>query len=167
ASSPSCPTPAGPPTTPRPLPKAEPRSQVAIPAKIEPIDPEKVGLPPLFHHVTLRLDQGLANKKAKNPDTPEKHDIEDTTLTLGMRIGAKWTAALSGAVSSAKMHSRNSAAFGAIPVDGDVDGKNYRVTAAYDVLPLLSVGASYGYYDNSGSYQYNIPVPQTGTDGWS
>jgi hypothetical protein len=153
--------------TPPPLPKAEPRGQVAIPAKIEPIDPAKVESPPLFHHVTLRLDQGFGTKKSKNPDTPEHTDIEDTTLTLGLRIGAKWTAALSGAVSSAKMRSRTSPAFGAIPVDGDIDGKNYRVTAGYDVLPLLSVGASYGYYDNSGFYQYNIPVPQTGTDGRS
>lgn len=153
--------------TPPPLPKATPRGQVTIPGKIEPIDPAKVVPPPLLHDFTLRLDQGFANKKSKNPDTPEDTDIKDTTLTFGLRIGEKWTAALSAGISNAEMRSRNSAAFGAIPIDGDLDGKNYRLTAAYYVLPLLSVGASYGHYSNSGAYQYNIPVPQTGADGHS
>ena len=158
---------ADPSTTPPPLPKAAARDKAAIPAKIEPIDPARVEAPFPFHHFTLRLDQGFANKKSKNPDTPEDTDIEDTTLTLGFRIGEKWTTALSTGVSSSKMQSRNPAAFGAIPVTGDLDGTNYRVTAGYNILPLLSIGASYGYYDNSGAYQYNIPVPQTGTDGHS
>lgn len=152
---------------PPPLPKSAPREQVAIPDKIETLKPGAVDPLPLFHHFTLRLDEAFATRKSKNDDMPEKTNIKDTTVTVGFKAGEKFSGSLGAGISDNSIRSRNSVANGAIPIDGNVDGKSYRVMAAYNVLPMLAVGASYGYYDNSGAYQYNIAVPRTDANGHS
>jgi hypothetical protein len=148
------------PSTPPPLPRPNPRAEVPIPANIKPIQPEG-----LLHGFTLRYDQGAGVFKSKDSDTPGRTTIRDGTGTLSFNVGQRGFASVSVGMQESRSRSRNSAAFGSIWIDGDVETDSFRVSGGYRVLPNVSVGGSFGQYEYAGHYQYNLAVPRTPVAG--
>lgn len=145
------------------IPAAQPRARIAAPADMQPITDLKGRA--FFHDVTLGLEQGWGQVKSRDDDVPGKTDFRDTTLTLGFRAGSRFFGALSGSYMDSSNDAQNAPRFGSIPISGNGYTTSFRASGGYMVLPFWAVGASFGNSDISGGYQYQIPVPRTGTDG--
>lgn len=121
----------------------------------------------LLHSFKLDVDQTFARSESKAESLPEERDTRQTSLALGFGVGDRAFGQISVSYATNDIESKNSVENGAIDIDAEVSTTTFGLTGGYLVQPYLALGALYMRSENSGSYQFDIAVPENDSSGSS